>query len=179
MIIIGYPGIGKSTLVKNQDNNDDYHYIDLENSRFWVQGEYGRRRDPAWAEIYVKIAIDLESQGNDVFVSSHEEVRRALIKYASVEGGPCVISICPAIELRDDWLGKLEDRFNKSGLKKDEDTLNYVREHFTENILAMKNDPIDCYSIDDITYSLPEILYGIRDYIYILPCNVVHANEQQ
>ena len=36
MIIIGYQGVGKSTLA-----NKDDKFIDLESSSFWVKGENG------------------------------------------------------------------------------------------------------------------------------------------
>ena len=74
MIIIGYQGVGKSTLA-----NKDDKFIDLESSSFWVKGENGEIvRSINWYEIYVNIAENLSKQGYVVFVSSHEVVRDQL-----------------------------------------------------------------------------------------------------
>ena len=66
MIIIGYQGIGKSTLA-----NIDNAYIDLESSNFWHKGE----RYDNWYIYYGKIAESLSRQNYNVFTSSHREVR--------------------------------------------------------------------------------------------------------
>lgn len=44
MIIIGYQGIGKSSVAK-----EDYKYIDLESSNFWVDGN---RPNDYWPKAY-------------------------------------------------------------------------------------------------------------------------------
>ena len=69
MIIIGYQGIGKSTLAKNS-----LKYIDLESGNFWINGE----RDEQWYKPYCNIANHLSAQGYTVFTSSHKEVREEL-----------------------------------------------------------------------------------------------------
>lgn len=69
MIIIGYQGIGKSTL-----SSICLKYIDLESSVFWIDG----KRHDDWYIAYTQIAENLSRQGYVVFVSSHEVVRNAL-----------------------------------------------------------------------------------------------------
>ena len=64
MIIIGFPGIGKSTVSKTNDK-----YIDLESSCF------DKDANKLWYKDYCKTAIDLSNQGYVVFVSSHDKVR--------------------------------------------------------------------------------------------------------
>ena len=91
MIIIGYPGIGKSTLA-GQNN-----YIDLESSNFWNKG----KRPDDWYIYYCNIALDLSRQGYVVFVSSHEAVRNRL-KYAITDER--IICIYPSLELKDEWI---------------------------------------------------------------------------
>ena len=76
MVIVGYQGIGKSTLAKNRNG-----FIDLESSNFFVNGE----RSPDWYIPYCEIALDLSKQGYDVFVSSHKVVRDELKKYYGKE----------------------------------------------------------------------------------------------
>ena len=65
MIVIGYQGIGKSSLAGK--NN----CIDLESGNFWVDG----KRSDDWYKIYCNIALHLHRQGFTVFTSSHQVVR--------------------------------------------------------------------------------------------------------
>ena len=68
-IIIGFPGVGKSTVAKG-----DTRFIDLESSTFMVDGQ----RSEDWYKIYVNVAIDLAKQYN-VFISSHMAVQNYLV----------------------------------------------------------------------------------------------------
>ena len=104
MIIIGYQGIGKSTLAGWSN------CIDLESGNFWVDG----KRAEDWYIPYCQIANHLSEQGYTVFVSSHEVVRNELKK--SKER---VVAICPFVELRNEWVAKLEDRYLTTKLDKD------------------------------------------------------------
>ena len=54
MIIIGYQGIGKSTLANNKNG-----YIDLESSSFWNNGT----RIPDWHIYYCRIAEIFHHKG--------------------------------------------------------------------------------------------------------------------
>ena len=60
MIIIGYPGIGKSTLSTTNEQ-----YVDMESSRFIFNGV----RPVRWAYFYARMAEDISRQGYRVFVS--------------------------------------------------------------------------------------------------------------
>ena len=104
MIIIGYQGIGKSTIAG--ENN----FIDLESGNFWVNG----KRADWWYIPYCQIAEHLSKQGYTVFTSSHEVVRKQLEN--STED---VYVIFPALELKDDWIFKLRERWQNSQLEKD------------------------------------------------------------
>jgi ABC-type cobalamin/Fe3+-siderophores transport system ATPase subunit len=66
MIVVGYQGIGKSSMAKN---NADV--IDLESGNFWVDG----KRIDDWYKIYANIAKHLSDQGKIVFTSSHKVFR--------------------------------------------------------------------------------------------------------
>lgn len=97
MIIIGYQGIGKSTLAgKNK-------CIDLESGNFWFYDleTYQKVRHNDWYVPYCNIANHLSEQGYTVFTSSHEVVRNELKK--SKED---VFIIYPSIELKDEWIKK-------------------------------------------------------------------------
>lgn len=60
MIVIGYQGIGKSTLVK--ENNS---FIDFESSNFKIDG----KRPVGWEQMYCEAALDLRQQEHIVFHS--------------------------------------------------------------------------------------------------------------
>ena len=66
MIIVGYPGIGKSTLCQYRDN-----CIDLESSCF-------DKLNKNWYKDYCNVAVDLHKQGNIALVSNHESVYEEL-----------------------------------------------------------------------------------------------------
>lgn len=76
-IIIGYQGIGKSSTVNKYDfmGNKINSFIDLESSSFRLPD--GSRHDD-WYKYYINIALDLASQGHNVFISSHNTVREEL-----------------------------------------------------------------------------------------------------
>ena len=100
MIIIGYPGIGKSTLAGR-----DHKYIDLDSSNFKINGE----KSEDWYKVYCKVAEDLSRQGYIVFVSSHSVVREAL------KGSEEAVAVAyPVGALEKQWITKLGDRYDKT-----------------------------------------------------------------
>lgn len=149
MIIIGYQGIGKSTLSKR-----NLKYIDLESGCFWVNGN----RDKNWYIEYTQIAEHLSKQGYIVFVSSHEVVRNALRN--SSEKVCCCF---PSVELKDAWVEKLKQRYNKSGLEKDKKAYLNAKDRYAENINEIKISGFDNIIIKNMQYSLQK---EIDTYIY-------------
>ena len=75
MIIIGYQGVGKSTLA-----NKDDKFIDLESGSFWINNtdNNSKYRYDNWYEMYCNVAEHLSQQGYIVVVASHEVVRNRL-----------------------------------------------------------------------------------------------------
>ena len=144
MIIIGYQGIGKSTLA-GKDN-----YIDLESGNFWHNGV----RPDNWYVFYCQIAEHLSQQGYNVFVSSHEVVRNRLRKYSKES----LYIIYPSIELKEAWIDKLKKRFENSKLEKDYKAWMNAEDRYTENINELKNSGISCIEITDMKYSLEDII---------------------
>lgn len=144
MIIIGYQGIGKSTLAKVS-----LKYIDLESGNFWINGE----RDEQWYKPYCNIANHLSAQGYTVFISSHKEVREELKNSSEV-----VKIAFPALELKTDWLIRLTNRYNESMLEKDYKALMNASLHYEDNIEDLMNEPFDKIIINNIDYNLRELI---------------------
>ena len=147
MIIIGYPGIGKSTLA-----GKDHKYIDLESSNFRINGE----RSDNWYKPYCKVAEDLSKQGYIVFVSCHSVVREALRG-----SGEDVAVAFPAGSLEKEWIAKLRDRYEETNSYKDRMAYERARDHFYEDIV----DLCGC----DIPYKM-----WLNDMGYDLEAAIIH-----
>ena len=154
MIIIGYQGIGKSTLASKSKQ-----YIDLESSSFWYTDEDGNSsRWPNWYDIYCNIAEHLSQQGYDVFVSSHAPIRKRLQK-----SNEYVVAICPSIELESEWIDKLHTRYINSCLEKDYKAWKNAVDRYAENIEEIL---IDCKTIiiHDMDYDLEKLIDSYKQY---------------
>lgn len=152
MIIIGYQGIGKSTLAGR--NN----CIDLESGNFWVNG----KRADDWYVPYCQIANHLSEQGYTVFVSSHEVVRNELWKSKEK-----VIAVCPAVELKDEWIAKLEERYNRTGLDKDFKAWKNAEDRYVENIMEIAYSWVPVFWINGMGYSLEKIIALLGGYLEV------------
>ena len=150
MIIIGYQGIGKSSVA-----GADTGCIDLESNNFWVDGM--RPRD--WYKYYCEIAFDLSRQGYVVFTSSHKDVRNYFLKHLEKDR---VIAIFPKKELKNQWIQKLQDRFDADVCEKNYKALMNAKDKFEENIEDMSNWGGEVYMIDSIDYDLKDIIKEIK-----------------
>ncbi len=149
VIIVGYQGIGKSTI-----SNKSLNYVDLESSNFNL--DEGKVFN--WQNYYCKIAISLASQGYAVFVSSHKVVRDYLITH-QLPAGVNLISCVPSHELREEWIKRLEDRYLETGLDKDMRALKNALERYDENIDEILCDIPDACVISSMQYNLEKILF--------------------
>lgn len=153
MIVVGYPGIGKSTLAGR-----DYKYIDLESENFWIDGE----RAEDWYKPYCKIAEHLSEQGYIVFVSSHEVVRQYLVENSR----ELVVLVYPSALLKSAWIDKLEQRYAKSGLEKDYKALMNIKYSYIENIRELQESCIEYkLEIDELSYDLESMLIHLKNQI--------------
>jgi hypothetical protein len=129
MIFIGYPGVGKSTLVAAPANKK-LGFIDLESSCMWYKDKNNvLQRHSNWAEIYVNIAEDLSRQGFMVFVSSHAAVVDELKKRET----PFTL-VYPHQSLKDEWIERLKKRYVALDCEKNAKAYINVRDHFSEQI---------------------------------------------
>ena len=165
MIFISYQGIGKSTLCNNQSIS--FKFIDLESSSFF--NDEGVRPDD-WYIYYCNIAERLSAQHCTVFVSSHKVVRDRLKKSKE---RVCVI--CPSIKLKDQWIERLENRYNSTKLEKDYKAWQNAVDRYTENIEELKNSGIPVIEIDDMKYDLKQLV--IKYEIELLAHKITEENE--
>ena len=151
MIVIGYQGIGKSTI-----SNADTKCIDLESGNFWVDG----KRADDWYKPYCQIANHLSEQGYTVFVSSHEVVRRELEKSKEF-----VFIVYPSIKLQDEWLTKLENRYMQTKSNKDYKAYMNAKDRYRDNIIELMASHYGLfghYEIRDMNYNLKDIIETLR-----------------
>ena len=145
MIVIGYQGIGKSTVTKQLDN-----CIDLESSMMKINGH----REENWFIPYGQIALDLSRQENVVFTSSHRVLREWL--EVNRKANDWILCIVPALDLKDLWIEKLQKRWKQTNLLKDRLALMNAKECYIKNITEMYDfkNCFEFYEIQDLNYNL-------------------------
>ena len=155
MIIIGFPGIGKSTLAFNNDK-----FADLESSYF----KPVNNRNDDWVVDYCKLAEHLSKNGHIVLISSHKAVRDYIAKMHTNELVACIF---PSERIREQWIKKLEDRYMNSGLYKDYRAFIKARDYYDDYIRELYSDDGILYKwvITDINYDLEEEIDKLFDCI--------------
>lgn len=132
MIIIGFPCIGKSSVVKEPFNGYAFSgFIDLESSNFI--------KDDNWVVEYCKVALDLSSQGYYVFVSSHQSVRDCLSEFQNNDD---IIEIFPDSTMQEKWMKRLKDRYDNDPSDKNKRAYDYMSNNFLSSVEEMKGDNI-------------------------------------
>ena len=153
-IYIAYQGIGKSSTV-----NESFGFIDLESSNFRLDDGY---RPDEWYIYYGNLAFDLASQGYSVFTSSHEPLRKYLYELRQIHPQVNISIILPALELKNEWIQRLQDRYDKNPTKKNQAALMGATQYYESNIVDMLNDADDfgfnVVEIDTIDYKLIDVL---------------------
>lgn len=142
MIYIGYQGIGKSSI--SGKNN----CIDLESGNFWIDGE----RVENWYKIYCNIAEHLSNQGYKVFMSSHKVIREELNK-RNID----FEVICPSLNLKEQWINRLQERYDRTHLEKGYKALMNAKECYEENIEDLMQENHG-FIIESIDYDLMELI---------------------
>ena len=132
MIIIGFPCIGKSSVANEPINGHSFSgFIDLESSNF-VKSEH-------WVTEYCNVALDLSSQGYDVFVSSHESVRDYLSKFQDDDD---IIEVFPSLNMYSEWMRRLKSRYNNDPSDKNKRAYDYVSNNYFSAVENMMYDDI-------------------------------------
>lgn len=144
MIIVGYQGIGKSTLGTTKG------FIDLESS--CMRLDTGERPDN-WYEYYCNFAEHLSKDGKIVFTSSHKVVRDRFKKSKEK------VFLCyPSATLKDGWISRLEERYNQSRLAKDFRAWQNALDCYDQNIFDLESEDFDKIIITTMDYNLEELI---------------------
>ena len=133
LIIIGYPGIGKSSLGTMDSTNQNI--IDFESSLFKIDGD----RANNWHVIYCRQAVSLAKAGFIVLVSSHKCVREELAKYDQDDF--VIVTITPSPKLKKEWIARLKDRYSQNPSAKNLAALNNAEDSYDEDIKDIASDP--------------------------------------
>jgi len=147
-VIVGYQGVGKSTL-----SSKSYEFIDLESSSFFVDGV----RSNDWYIPYCNIALALANQGYIVFVSSHKVVRDQLKKTAW-NADVCVYTVSPDAELRDGWIDKLRERYISTKSEKDWKAYRNAEDRYYDNIEEIRDSSFVNICIHSMDYDLESLI---------------------
>lgn len=143
-IVIGYPGIGKTT-ASAQDNR----FIDLDSSTFSEEGY----KVAGWEVSYCRCAIDLAQNGYIVFVSSHNEVRKYL-STADIPRAVKVLLCYPAMELQLPWEIRLVDRWMEHPTEKNHRACVRVSDEFESDIKELEAENFTSIVLTDTEYDL-------------------------
>lgn len=144
MIIVGYQGIGKSSVAGKND------IIDLESNNFF----HRKQKPKHWYIYYCNIAEHLSKQGYIVLISSHEVVRKHLRKHCKEP----VYSVFPSVDLRKEWIDRLTTRYERTRLEKDFKALVNTRDCYEDSIKEMKRAGFKFFEIRDMEYRLEDII---------------------
>lgn len=141
MIVIGYPGVGKSTISKR-----NIRYVDFDSSIF--------PKEDGWEEDYVNKAISLSKEGHVVFISAHEKVRD-LVKDCREK----IVVVYPSLKLHDFWIQRLKDRYNKSRNAAEYRALYRCVSNYGEDILKLKESKFkNKIELKEESYDLEKLL---------------------
>lgn len=153
MIIIGYQGIGKSSVASPENK-----CIDLESSNFWHEG----KRPDDWYIYYCNIAVDLSKQGYVVFTSSHKEVRDYLLKFTKET---TILCMFPEVMLEDAWIQRLQKRYDADPSEKNYKALMNAKDRFAENVEEMRQCGHRYWPIYSMDYDLLDDVKCILEFI--------------
>ena len=132
IVISAFPACGKSYMCKNF-NGKPYTMLDSDSSKFsWIYDENGNKtdvRNPNFIEDYINHIKENIGKVDVIFVSSHKEVRKALL-----DNNIDHSIILPGLEMKDEMLRRMKERGN------DEKFIKFQSDHYEEFIKEIYND---------------------------------------
>jgi len=159
-VISAFPGCGKSYCYKNYQ--DKFTILDSDSSNFsWVKDSEGnntKERDPNFPQNYIEHIKDNIGKVDFIFVSSHAEVRKALI-----ENNIKVILVYPDKSLKNEFIKRYKERGN------DESFIKFIDSNWDKFIDDIEND--NQYSNITLDKLSKTNLYITLDNLYFLTDN--------
>lgn len=154
MIVIGFPGIGKSTYEGLWNGRD---YIDFESSNFYYEEEDGEKiRDPHWIDYYINIILDMDTcEDRVIFVSSHADVQNRLSEYAKFK---YIVIAFPTLDIKDKWIRRLEYRYQEDPSEKNRLALEYTKNNYEDMVNAARKSPFIKLPITSTQYNLINLI---------------------
>ena len=77
-----------------------------------------------------------------------------------------VFIICPEIKLKDKWLERLKERYERTGLEKDKRSLERAQKHFKDDITELcHHSPFKVCKIVKMDYDLMEFVDSLKIYL--------------
>lgn len=134
MIVVGYYGLGKSSVCEKNPG-----FIDLE-SKYFRGDDTWIGKDKEGLDRYIWLIEDLNAQGKTVFVSSNLDVRKKIFKSDRINSYESVAYIYPSIDIKDQWLSRLYNRWKESALQKDWYAYKRATRSYEEDISSISND---------------------------------------
>lgn len=157
MIILGYPGIGKSSIA----GFDRYIDLDASNFRFFPEGP----KISGWEKVYVQFAVDIARQGYTVLIGTHaSSVRHFAMNKESYDDISIGI-ICPSAALRDAWIDRLRTRMLKTKLPKDQRAYDKACDSFDQDIWKLTHSGLPCVELCSMDCDLREPIKLLRGHI--------------
>lgn len=148
IILMGFPGVGKTYIKEKYKGSNDLKVLDSDSSNF------DKSNFPNNYINYIKEQI---GKYDIIMVSTHKEVRDAIKN--SMISRMCPLYICyPSLDIKDEWLERLRKRGNNESFIKliDENYFNWVRD------IEMNEDDLIHIEITNPNNYLYDMLYKIK-----------------
>lgn len=161
MIVMGYPGIGKSTLAEKS-----LEYIDLETSNWWnlistKEKKNVRVRPNGWEKIYCKVALDLSRQGYIVFTSPNKDIRNCFTRMRQCNQitDKDIICVCfPSLKMQSEWTERVRQRYIADPSDKNARALDHVLECYVDDVTEMAHSPFIHIKLFNKDYDLESVI---------------------
>lgn len=127
IVICGFPGIGKTTLL---DRVGKSTILDSDSSNFSWANQAKNERNPDWPGNYIDYIKKNHDKADVILVSSHDVVRNAL-----VNAGIKFTLVYPSLQMREEYIKRYKDRGNDEKFVKLLET-NY--ENWIKELMAQK-----------------------------------------
>lgn len=169
MIILGYPGIGKSTAAKKMDkfiDIDSVFFRDRDDSAGWLGGKKGLNG-------YIWLLRKLNDDGKVVFGSTHKEVRERILKDEGIEKED-VVYICPKAEDKNAWISRLYNRWIDSTEMKDWYAYTRALKEYEKDIKSILEDADEGVRV--IQVSEEDLEDGLA--LYLIRNRIIEEKEE-